>query len=223
MPPETVQYKIYDGINEVSHNLTFTSNVTAGNLICGLAIAWTSTVTVSSVVGSVNGSYTVVDNMEAGVYRGALFYKENISSGAETITVTFSGSAPSYLMAHEVSGLATASALDQHAVNVQPLNTTGTDNVTTGSVTTTTDGQYVVGFSSGEAEDPNISIGTGFTADYTGGVGSAKSEHLIQSSAGSVAATWSRTDTTSATHVSGIMTFKVPGGVPLTLMGAACL
>ena len=93
----------------------FGSNLTAGNTaIVGIEIGLSSSV--SSVVGSNNGTYT-----QAGTYTDStnsstiyeIYYKANVASGAETVTVNgVSAANLSDLMLVEVSGLGSSPTVD---------------------------------------------------------------------------------------------------------------
>src|SRR5207249_3851909 len=130
------------------------------------------------------------------ITRTATFYKANITGGAETVTATFTGTAPvAQLIVHEVSGLDTVAPLDQHKIVSQNNVGTGTDAVTTApNVTPTTDGQYIFGatYPSNAAGGP-LNAGTGFTiAENVSN--NRSSEYRIQTTATAVAVTFSDTN-----------------------------
>jgi hypothetical protein len=97
-----------------------------------------------------NGSYTLVNsqNESAGgaMQYLRMHYKENITGGALTITQTVTNASINRadLVVIELSGTATASALDQQTTARQTAPGTGTDGVTTGNVTPSSDGQCLV-------------------------------------------------------------------------------
>jgi len=189
--------------------VTFDSNVAAGNLIAVL-VGWASDSITAACSDGLSNSYTDVRNpttVVVGTCRAAMFYAKNITGGACTITITFSGSAFATVVVHEISGADTSSPLDQSALAAPGYIGTDADAVTTGNVTTTTAGQYVFGAVycvNGTA----AATGTGFT-DGTGTTG-VESEYLIQVSAGNVAATF--TNAVAQSVGPGIMTFKASGG-----------
>lgn len=197
--------------------ITFDSNVTAGNVIAG-HVGWSSTTaTISSIADGLGNTYTPLNNPTTGAFtRAAQFYAENISGGSCTITVTFSGLVLAVMVAHEISGVATSSALDKNAMNAQTNPGTGTDAVTSTSVTTTTNGQYIFGAVSELNEMGTFTQGTGFTSrvDQAG----YSSEDQVQTSAGAIAATFTA-DAGFLVPNTGIMTFKAAGGGSGTFPG----
>lgn len=118
--------------------VTTGANIVAGDLaVVAVFIAAGSAITVSSISDGTN-SYTKAINETAasGDLNTELWYKNGaaaVSSGA-TITITISGSAAVVAIAAHVSGVLTASSLDQTAVT----NAAGTSNTATTGVTTQT-------------------------------------------------------------------------------------
>lgn len=148
-----------------------------------------------------------------GSWRGAMFYAMNVTGGTVTLTASFSAATDeTRFVIHEASGLALTGALDQSLMFYQGSTGTITDGASTGNVTTTEAGEYIYGsFSAvfGSVGAP----GTGYTGRITGLT--ATSETQIQTSAGSIAATFTSGADDGA--LMGIMTFKVPaaaGGQP---------
>src|SRR5262245_51108124 len=100
--------------------VAFSSNVTAGNAICGFVYWASNSITLDSVADGLSNTYTPLDNPTTNIiWRGALFYALNITGGSCTITATFSSAVASLLLVDEVSGAATTSAVDGHGVNFQ--------------------------------------------------------------------------------------------------------
>ena len=223
MPPAFVQGKdITDDTVGQNPTLAFTSNLTAGNLFVGFVTWKSSTVTLDSITDTLGHTITLVNNPTAtngGNYRSALFYAKNISGGADTLTFNFSASTTTNGLVHEVSGLDTIAPLDQSAIVDQTAPGTGTDAVTTGNVTTTTDGQYIFGCSQND-NGIDMSAGTGFT-ERVAQADELTSEDKIQTSADAVAATWTAVGT-GGFWGHGIATFKAAaaagaeGGGPRT-------
>jgi hypothetical protein len=141
----------------------FSSNVTAGNFIV-LAITAGSADTIASVVDSLSNSYTLATSDASADRTTWVYYAQNITGGACTITVTYgAGQFPdSIVQAREYSGLATSSALD-----VSVSANTGTSFVNSHpsgtSVTTTQNDELVftVVGSSGSA-DPVFTAPAGY-------------------------------------------------------------
>ena len=205
--------------------VTWTSNTTTGNLICLFVTYLSSTVTVSSVADSQTNTYTQVDfddNTNGRTDRTYTFYAKNITGGATpTVTVTFSGSVNATLIVHEVSGCDTSSPLDQHKI-VPPgyFSSTSTDALSTGNVTTTTDGQYIWGVNSSLGYTSTFVAGTNYTGRETGAGGTC-SEDRVQTSAGAIAVTFTMTSASGIYSVPAIMTFKAAaaaGGLKIPIV-----
>lgn len=94
--------------------LAFPSNNTAGNLIivAGVINSQSQTMSVSDSQGNTyTSAIGPIDSLNSG--RGQIWYAENISAGANTVTLTITGSVNSQIYIHEYSGLATSSSLDK--------------------------------------------------------------------------------------------------------------
>lgn len=88
-------------------NATFASSLLAGSTIIVIAANFTGSSLAAS--GSTNGALTAAVRAGTANNFGAIFYKENVSAGSETITV----SGGDYIsgVALEVTGLLTSSSL----------------------------------------------------------------------------------------------------------------
>lgn len=214
-----VQSKAFNGFSGTDVAATFDANVTAGNLICGYVMwGWSGAQpTLDSVTDSLGNTYTLLHNPTNATpgalkFAAAMFYAKNISGGADTVTATFSGSvSPRRIVIHEVSGADTTAPLDVSAMLAQSDPGTGTDAVTSGSVTTTASGDYIFGATADVSQGTTPVAGTGFTSRE--GANVMRSEDQIQASAGSIAATFTGSNSI-ADYISGIMTFKPAGGGP---------
>jgi hypothetical protein len=161
-----------------------------------------------------------------GVITGnhSIYYLPNNSSGNKTVTVTMSGTNTNLrLRLLEVSGADTSTPLDQCSpTNDQTNPGTGTDAVTSASVNTTTDGQFIVGFSTEQSANAvTWTAGTGYTLANGGSIFNI-SEHQVQTSAGAIAATFTQSSA-SADFRSGIATFKAAGGAASSPPNGAAL
>ena len=112
------------------------------------------------------------------------------------------------IIAHEISGWNT---LDQHRINPQSAPGTGANAVTSGNVTTTTNGQYIFGATIQDDFGPiAITPGTGFTeresTDADNATVPQDSEDRIQATAGNIAATF--TQNVNKDICTCMMTFK---------------
>ena len=195
----------------VSGVATFSGTTAAGNLIAVGVIRTGSTI--SSIVDSAGNTYIPVGagELTGGFAIGRIYYAKNVTGGTNiAVTVTLASGEFGHVFAHEVSGADTTSPLDQESQNAQSGVGTGTDAVTSGTDTTTTNGQYIFGCMADESfGGPTQTKGTGFTdgansVDDNGFVGS--SEYQIQASAGSIAATF--THSASNDTIALMATFK---------------
>lgn len=167
-----------------------TRTVAAGSVLL-LFVTWGNEFAISSVVGSLNGAYSLLD---AGVNTGgdqavAGYAFINSASGSETVTVTFAGVVDfRAIWLEEITGAGTG-AIDAHGTRNQIAAGTGTDAVTSGNVTSTTQPALVFGFS---YEDGGVSTntGTGFTSAGTGWGTSARSEAKRVTATGTQVATF---------------------------------
>lgn len=210
---------------------TFSASITttSGNLLA-LSIHFLAGNSANAIVGVGDGTntYSLVDEYAAAVAglnnHLRTYYAQNITGGALTLTVTLSSSSVSYawINVDEVSGADTTAPLDQHVIQNQDSPGTGADAVTSGAVTTTANGEYVYGATLMASANPTITAGTGFTQTYTTSPSfnaDGTAERLIQTSAGSIAATF--TISADARAFTAIATFKAAAagaGMP-TLVG----
>ena len=203
-----------------SVGVTFGSNTTTGNLVACFVWWDTDTDTLNSITDSQSNTYTLLHNPTTlGTARAAMGYAKNITGGTTpTVTANFSGSPGDLVIGcMEISGANTTAPLDQSAMNTQNFPGTGTDLITSGSVTTTTDGEFIFGGTRAEF-GTTVTAGTNFTLDASG-AGHANIEHRTsnQPSAGSIAATF--TPDANDGYITGIMTFiaaDAGGGGPDT-------
>ncbi len=189
------------------------SAVASGSVVCG-GIAWTSDSgqTLDSVTDNQGNTYTVYQTGGADATNGlsaALYYRANITNAPTVITANFTGG-PSFraIVADEFSGLATASIADGAHLNVQASSPgTGTDAITSGSITTTVAGNTVYGYTVNTSGAEVGSPGTGYTGATS--VTQQDSEYLVQGSAGAIAATF--TQAAGASRITGVLALKAAG------------
>ncbi len=193
------------------------SNVTAGNIVCGIIFWNSTTITLTQIANNRGPNCTLLGNptaMAANGMRCALFYGE-LTSGGATCTLTTSWSSPptvAAIFAHEYSGIDTAQIVDNTgaAWAIQEVSPGGgatvTDIFTSGNFTTTTNGCTIAGF----CMDPNVNndmvSGTGFTDRNTTQTSPvrADSEDRVQTTAGVIAATFTCANNFRANAVGGI-------------------
>lgn len=186
--------------------LAYGSNVTAGSLLVCYIYANHG---ISGVADSRSQTFSSAINVtDNATYSLAIFYYPNTTGGADTVTVTFLGAITyASLQCSEYSGVATSSPLDKTASNSQTDPGTATDAVTSGNVTTTTNGQLILGWSSALVVGAGtLTAGTGYTG-RTNVFGDTLMEDRVQTSAGSIAATFTNSFATSD-YITLIATFK---------------
>ena len=202
-----VQHASLDANMSTSASLSFKSANTAGNWI-GVAIRG----------GAMNEVFSIHDS-RGNVYRKAfqlnqtghaeclaLFYAENISGGANTITVSDSIFQTLRFSILEYSGVAASSSLDASA-SAQGSGTAPSS----GATTTTANGDLLLGVvMTGDAD--SFSAGSGYTLEESVPAEPAAkliTEGQIQQSAGSATASVSLTGTQP--WAAGIAAFKPAG------------
>jgi hypothetical protein len=180
-------------------------------------VEWPSlTITLDSVTDTGGNTYTLRDNPTPGdTSRCAMAYANIVTGGASfVVTANFSGSPTGFcdIIAHEISGLASASVLDGSSARVQLDQGEGANAIDTAAIVTTADGEYIFGAVDADggagSMGGTMTPGTGFTlrASHTFDLAS---ESQIQASAGSIAVTFTQTGGgAGADYLVGIMAFK---------------
>ncbi len=155
-----VQHTGKDAGTTTSSSLAFTANNTAGNWIAVLIRAGGTgqAFTVSDTRGNTYRKAVQYNETVDGTTLG-IFYAETIVGGANAITVTntFSGTLRFAIM--EYTGVASANSLDVTAAGQGTSNTP-----TTGSATTTTSGELVIGLIS-TANPRTVTAGSGYVIE----------------------------------------------------------
>lgn len=225
MPVAFVQSKSISSTGATSTTIavTMTSAVTVGNLLA-VFVAYGDTGFISCA-DNLGNTYTPVDNSGA-AFSGDIartFYAKITSGGTCTVTVTLSP-AVGYrqLVVHEVSGVDTTTPNDKHIINKQTAPGTGANAVTSTAQTTTTNGQYIFGAARicNVGTSKSLAQGTGFTSreNIVGGSDASplRSEDQIQTTAGSIAATFTGTGIAGDNALVALMTFIAAGGAAAT-------
>lgn len=130
-----------------SISLAYSSNNTAGNFLALRLTAVPSSVAISNC-SDTRGNTWVPVPLATGGSGGhqAIRYAVNVAAGANTVTCTLTGSATSAILdIFEKSGVDRSSPLDQAKLTQQTDPGTGTDAISSGSVTTTADGELILG------------------------------------------------------------------------------
>ena len=208
------------------------SAIGSGNTVVGaIALDYVNGATaVSSITDNASGNtYTVLDTLNDGSkIELVTFIGTNITGGPTTITVNFTNSGPSFpqVVWNEYSSVG---GNDGHTIQYQTSVGTGTDAVTSGSVTTTVNGDTVVGFTinsffpGGGTGGATVSAGTGYTrrsTDATAGDWDATTEDLTQASAGAVAGTFT-VGTASGDWLTAVIALKPAGTFSVSLTESA--
>jgi len=191
----------------------FTNNVTAGNAIA-VFCAWQGlSQTLISVTDSQANVYTIVANPTSGTYgRAAMAYAIAKASAPDTVSCNFSTAAMGKsAIVHEISGVDQTAPLDGHRMTVRASPGTGANAITSGTIQTTANGDYILGFTFNDSSNAAAwSAGSGYTkrqdlriASYT-----AASEDAIQASAGPVAATFTATTAGFGEFITGVLAFR---------------
>lgn len=216
-PPQTPTYvqgntNLNGSALTASASVTLTNPVGAGNMVVislgAVGLLSTDTVTFTD---NLSNTYTVtfatpIVNTTAG-YGVAAAYLSNIPSGPITFTATISN-ARTFLsvVADEWSGITPTSPLDvAGAGQAQNAAGTGTDAITSGSITTVTNGDLIYGFSV-SINSFGLFVGTGFTL-HQNVASTFYTEGLLQTTAGLVAATFTSGNATD-NNITYVLAFK---------------
>lgn len=200
---------------------TFGSNVSANNLVvCGIiGFSVSSTITVSDTAGS-SYSQASVGYIDYATTPYRLSGNYAVAAGTFTVvTATYSaGTTNRGIACDEFSGTATASVVDGSNGQVDSANSTATDSVTVGSITTTVNGDLIwsAGWD-GSNSCNGMVAGTGYTISNNT-VCRVFTEYQIQSSSGAINASWTPACCTNTPYMVVAMAFK-PLGVASNYRG----
>ncbi len=120
-----------------------------------------------SVTDDKGNTYTVVDNVNdaANVQRFCSFVLGNIANGPSTITAGSTSKSFRTVTWEEISGVAALSdPRDGHGGQLQTAPGTSSNGVTSGSVTTTVNGDLIWGATCNSSDGTVPSVGSGFAA-----------------------------------------------------------
>jgi hypothetical protein len=201
-----------------SQPCTPSANVTSGNYI--LCFSWwldsggqTFTNFSKTSGTSTVGSFTEPDTtLVTGNNHAIAGYAAVTGTGTATITVTLSGAATGtvYIACNEVSGL--NGTVDKHTLQAQSAPGTGTNAITSGSVTTTVNGDYLWGWTTDtNANCSALNAGTsgsGYTLRTSTNTANRNTEDQVQASAGAIAATFTCTGGGGDTFETGILAME---------------
>jgi hypothetical protein len=176
----------FSGGANTTYGITFDSAVVSGNGVLG-CVGYVGTLT--SVTDDKSNTYTLGSTLTTGgSFSTTAFYALGLTNAPITFTANFSGGGATYTLisADEFSGIG---SFDVQAGQTQ-LNPSGTDSISSGSATTTVNGELIYGFVFATSTGASSTHGTGFA--YTAAQASDAThypEFLTQGSAGAVAVT----------------------------------
>jgi hypothetical protein len=202
--------------------LSFNAAVSNNGLVVGTVFWGSDSITINGVADDNGNTYTVIDSANSGgdSASAAVFYKEGLTNGPTTITVTFSATTPyRRVVISEYAGILTSSSIDVHSEVFNFTPTTGANALASNSVTTTAAGDLVRGsFLDTSGNNNTYSAGTSpnaFTLRATGtgtDLVSIIAEDFSLASAGAIAATAGQT--TADDWFGFVTTFKAAAGGP---------
>lgn len=189
---------------------TFPGSVSTGNLVACAAWIQSATDTVT-LTDTASNTYTAASagykNNTTPAARGIAHYAKNVTGSFTVITATWAtGNQWRAIVCHEVSGADTSSPTDGNTGQAIQAGASSNAN-TSGSIVTTANGDYIF------AATWDVSLGcvtqnagTGYTGHTLSGC-TGWSEHQIQSSAGSIAGTFTPVSSTDW-YITFIQAFK---------------
>ncbi len=187
-----VQSASGDWVSGTTWNTSITA--TSGNCLVAVVQNWIGGASTTASLSDGVNTYTSVDLTEADVLgiwqRQEIYVAKNITGGSLTCTTTISSNsnpAQARTTLIEISGADTTAPTDVFAHQLQTTPGTSTDAVSSSAVSTTVNGEVVVGATMTDGGEV-ISSGTGFTT--VNGATYSRAEYLQQSTAGSIAATF---------------------------------
>lgn len=207
--PATIQSRsTYDTSSLATLQLAYTSALGAGHLLIAACI-WGSGSQTCTVASTNNGSWTAIGSPQRGTgnltgYTIQTYYKLSCAAGADTVTMTCSGSnAYRSIAIHEVSGIDVSTALE---ASVYSGNVTASSNVitTASGITTTNPVDYC--FCAAMVDNQVSSAGSPYTLDENLDFGGNGTEHHDRFATGTYTASFNVTSTTDASMI--LVAFK---------------
>jgi hypothetical protein len=210
----------YNSSSALIPSLAYPNNVSANSLLL-VTVTWgsSSSNTTPTVSDSLGNSFSLVQvKYDAPMTQGyVLYYAVNTKgAGADTVKVSYaSGSNYGGLIIEEFSGIAASSPLDGSAVQDQQNITGGTNALSSGSFSTSSAGDliYVSTFNPNQ-NISSLAPGANFTSSinvssFWSNTGPfAGTEYTIQSSSGSIAGTFTTSNTSGVYATTIAAAFK---------------
>lgn len=206
-----------------SVSASFANPIAAGSIVSGM-VEWENDFPGPSLLNVTDdkGNSTYVINVDAfsDATNGeafSSFYAVSFPNGLPTtIIANFSGSSAFFAInvKEDSPGASMTVSLDGHAGQLQTLgfNATTTNGLSSGSATTTANGDLINGFTIHSGGDPIFTAGTSpnaFTSRVLSHAGSGKfsiaSEDFIQTTAGNIAATFGQSNGSSGNTACGVL------------------
>jgi hypothetical protein len=191
---------------------TLASTVGVGNAVFVFFFITSPTATVTNVTDDKGNTYTAVGaQTDVNVAsRTFTYYALNVSNSPKTITATYSTSLPfSGMLVDEYSGIAAVSALDGNgSLSQKGLGTSGANDIKSNAFTTTANGDLIWGASVNISGSAGFTAGTGFTLRTNSADLIYQSESQVQTTAGSIAATFGNADSVNEEFNTMMMAFK---------------
>ena len=202
-----------DHYNTSSASAKFPSNVTANDAIAVFCVWESLSQTLNSVTDTQGNIFTILNNPTTGRYgSAAMAYAIARSTGGDTVSCNLStASMGKSIIIHEISGVNVSTPLDGQKLNVQNSPGGGVNAVTSGSITTTVNRDYVLGFTFNDSSNQaDWNAGAGYTKRQDLQVQSyaTASQDKVQTLSGSVAATFTATAATFGDFITGIIAFR---------------
>lgn len=200
----------------VTETIVCPTSVGAGHLLL-LCAGWVGTTSTPNTPTGNSNTFVALDSQADGTtFKMECWYAKNTNSGATTLSVVWPSVDPGNgsLVAIEISGADTTAPLDQHIPHVQTNPGTGANAVTSTAQTTTANGEYIMGITVDDNFGGLPSAGTSpnaFTSRTTDSTFEINLEEFIQTTAGSIAATFTNT-AGSGNNITMLATFKASGG-----------
>lgn len=211
-----------------SVSVTLSSAVGSGNTVLG-TVSWGSTTltNLTSVTDDKGNSYTIKDKVAdaTNVQSAAFFVLGNITNAPKTLTANFSGTLNFLEVgAAEYSGAAAAAdPSDGHIVSAVTAIGIGGGTASSGSLTTTVNGDLLVGLTVDTNNGAAPTAGSGFTVDLSSATVQVTTaiEHETQTTAGATSATF--TSPSGGRYIVSLIAIKPAGAAFLAARNAPML
>lgn len=197
--------------------VTFGSNVTAGNTIVvgGGGVGYDLSGVTDSLGNTYSGPTNNIYDAAVDTHTG-MWYAENITGGACTVTLTFTNAGVTYkrMAVAEYSGLKTSASFDVSAGQNVASTGTGTDGLSSGNTATSAEAnELAVTFAHGTNAAATFSAGTNYTRRVNGGTNAYAIGDRNCASTAAYAGLWT-SDTDVRANALVALFKQVAGGAP---------